>query len=68
MGITHSPLPHIKGKLPLPLLGGNFYGDFAQFYYTIYHLKTVQSLHLHILGLNYRILPFQRVVQSYLFP
>ena len=29
MGITRSPLPQHQANLPLPLFGGNFFGDFA---------------------------------------
>ena len=32
-GITRSPLPQKYGYLPLPSYWGNFYGNFAHFYY-----------------------------------
>ena len=32
MGITRSLLPHNHVKIPLPLLGGNFLGNFARLY------------------------------------
>ena len=35
MGITCSPLTYKYSNLPLPLIWGNFNGDFAQFYYKI---------------------------------
>ena len=34
IGITRSPLPQNQGKLPLSLFGGNFWGNFAWFYWT----------------------------------
>ena len=75
MVITRSLLPRIWGKPPLPLFGGDFYGNVAQFYYTKLQLKTFQLLpfplfmvNYHILPLNYHILHLQKVIQNYHFP